>query len=592
MTEDAILEDIEDQDGEEQQDESSEETPTRPIVPLRTSVSGASPSVASSHPQSAEEGSSTGSMASSTATVEEDWVPKHNSECKKKFSNVASCVSKYVLFRKKGKTFIKGPSSWHFWKPEFFRIQVKDGEAWPVETQWRKVKTSKLNAERFTLTAIEERQVAYLERHSYKPKDLVEPARLVLYGLSPEPYKMKGIKKQKCSVGVCTPLTIFTEVEKDGEIIEVSKRVIVVSKGGYPHSCMPQQDPANPFEIRERLMRKIKLIVPPLLEKLILTVYCYRGDYNMNHACLAAAQKHLQDEMAAAAAGKSASKANVTSLTIGSTLPSIAEESNEANDLQVLPSPPTKRLLTGQSSQSVPSEASHLSLFTSGIFSGGGFGEWRELECQGQVSPPFVELLGRYFAHGLSFGTLHDVAAVRDLSDVERAAFIMASTSQAKLIATEGKLKTTELSLRDANRKAKKKDDLLRKLKRTHLKSVSKLQTKVNNLNAEVDACYLATTRQVLRARASAIYMIKKAKDIDDVSGINFEDEELSVGDPLSKEFDPKPFEAPPKDPDSSDEDGTVTGKEVEGGKEVSHETEDVEQHDSPLKKKRKTGEE
>ncbi|OMO68909.1 hypothetical protein CCACVL1_19774 [Corchorus capsularis] len=483
-----------------------------------------------------------------------------------------------------------------FGKPECFGVRVKDEEAWPIETQWRKVKTTEINDKHFTLTSAEEKQVEHLEKHSYKPRVLVDPARLVLCGLSPEPYKMEGIKKQKCSAGVCTPLTIFTEMERNGVIVEVDTWVRPGSQAmGHGAGKGPMA-----LKLMQEAYEKEQADRPSPSSE----AHSYdHGDYEMNPARLAAAQKRLQDELAAVAAAKSASAANVTSLTVGSTLPSIAEESNEADDLRVV--------------------ASHPSLFSSGIFSGGGFGEWRELERQGQASPLFIELLGRYFAHGLSFGTLHDVAAtmlgaeanfskyekeirttvleIGDFIDKHKSGASIAQVNQlkadllesrAKLIAAEGKLQTTELSLKDANKRAKKKDDLLKKLNRTHLKSVNKLQTKVNNLNAELDACYGATARQVLRARASAIYMIRKTKGIDDMSDTKFEDEELPDGDPLSKEFDPKPFEAPLEDPDSSDEVGAIMGKESEGGKEVTNETEGVEQRESPLKKKRKANEE
>ncbi|OMO58801.1 hypothetical protein CCACVL1_25349, partial [Corchorus capsularis] len=295
-------------------------------------------------------------------------------------------------------------------------------------TQCRVVKTSKLNAQKFTLTTSEEAQVRYLEKYPYKLRDLVEAARLVLYGINPEPYKMKGIKKQKCSARVCTQLTIHEEVEKNGEKLDVPRRAIVVKKGGS-QSCLLPQDSAECAPPKYRVDKWVRPVSQPVGRG------ADRGEYNMNPTRLAATQKRLEEQMVAVKTMLAA----------------------EANFLKY------------------------------------------EKEIRAAVLG-----IGNFIDKNKPGASISQVNKLKD--DL--------LSAQAQLVSIKGKLKITELDLKDAKKKANNKDDLLRKQTKARVKAEKKLQ--INNLNAELDAIYEDTVRQVLRARASVIYMIQQHKGIED----------------------------------------------------------------------------
>ncbi|OMO64058.1 hypothetical protein CCACVL1_22086 [Corchorus capsularis] len=118
----------------------------------------------------------------------------------------------------------------------FFGVQLKKGMKWPIEIRWEDIDTKAFNSEKFDLSSGDEEELEYFDSQTFNWKELIHATRLVLSGISPLPYQMKGVGD--VGPGVC-PL-VFKWVELiDGKEVVKTESVVVNALGDVDRKFLP-----------------------------------------------------------------------------------------------------------------------------------------------------------------------------------------------------------------------------------------------------------------------------------------------------------------------------------------------------------------
>ncbi|OMO92057.1 hypothetical protein CCACVL1_06927 [Corchorus capsularis] len=563
--------------------------------------SGANVAGGSGEPSAAagsnEERSSSGSLASSVDVAEEDRFVRYNAETTRHFPTPAETSSSYIrgpntpgaqLSRRAARAaackFGLGPESGFrlFYPREedrifhirrnsrrifLYRSMFEAGFRLPGHPfYWQVLKSYGLgasqvtsngwvllvgvssqviNSQAFVLTPKEKMQMEYFDRHHYDGKEVVLASRLVHAGLGPRPYLARSLR----------PAYVVVE---NGQVKDVERRIIVNVRG-YPPTYIPSPDPSKPFQIveydpcvwagTEWADGAAPPTPPPAGHR------CAGKDMMTLRALELARVRHQGDRSSSASGssdGPSGSSQAMNPQKLAEAQRRVAESRQ-------------KQLQSSGTPASVPAGAP--SLFSSGIFSGGGFGDWVHRD-QDATPNSLLDLLANFFAHGMSFGSPSDYEAVRGLGGMERSVFALAAVMQVNFAEYEESFRSVAPSLarlidermpaqninqgqtlarerdnalqevselgdklKELKAKYKETDRTLRRERDDHRSELQrreaeerKLKIRIAELKHENVGCYAQIVYEKEKSRDSALPQVQ---GFSDFAGIPFEKEEV-----------------------------------------------------------------